>query len=220
MCVIVGGMAEPARRPGGRSARVRREVLAATEAILLEQGLEAATVTAIAERAGVHHTSIYRRWGDRAALVREALLAAVDTAVPVRDTGNLYDELVHMLDDVLELYQSPLGPVLLDLIRSHDPSLADLQVTYLNERLKHCADVIQRAKERGELPRTVEYRLVFELLLGPVLVNALLTVDGVKSLDSKAIVRAVLDGVRNGQDRRQSDIGNREVVRQGLTRRG
>ena len=194
-------MAEPARRTGGRSARVRREVLAATAAILLEDGLEAASVTAIAERAGVHHTSIYRRWGDRAALVREALLAAVDSAVPVPDTGNLYDDLVLMLDEVLAAYQSPLGPVLLDLIRSHEPSLAELQVTYFNERLEHCAAVIERATVRGELPRTVDYRLVFELLIGPVISHALLTVDGVKSLDSKAIVRAVLFGVCNGQDR-------------------
>jgi AcrR family transcriptional regulator len=192
---------ESVRRTGGRSARVRREVLAATQALLLEEGLEAATVTAIAERSGVHHTSIYRRWGDRAALVRDALLGAVDSAVPVQDTGNLYDELVQMLDDVLAIYQSALGPVLLDLIRSSEPSLAELQVGYLNQRLEHCAEVIERAKERGELPRTVDHRLVFELLVGPVLGHALLSADGVKSLDSEAIVRAALYGVCDDQDR-------------------
>jgi AcrR family transcriptional regulator len=192
------GMAERSSRPGGRSARVRHEVLAATTAILLEEGLEAATITAIAERAGVHHTSIYRRWGDRAALVREALLGAVDTAVPVRDTGNLHVELTHMLDDVVELYRSPLGPVLLDVIRSRDPSLAELQRTYFGERLAHCAKVIERAKARGELPQAVDYRLVFELLLGPLLGHALLSGDSIQSLDPNIIVRAVLNGVRNG----------------------
>jgi AcrR family transcriptional regulator len=191
-------MAVRSSRPGGRSARVRHEVLAATTAILLEEGLEAATITAIAERAGVHHTSIYRRWGDRAALVREALLGAVDTAVPVRDTGNLHVELTHMLDDVVELYRSPLGPVLLDVIRSRDPSLAELQRTYFGERLAHCAKVIERAKARGELPQAVDYRLVFELLLGPLLGHALLSGDSIQSLDPNIIVRAVLNGVRNG----------------------
>ena len=160
--------------------------------------MEAATITAIAERAGGHHTSIYRRWGDRAALVREALLGAVDTAVPVRDTGNLHVELTHMLDDVVELYRSPLGPVLLDVIRSRDPSLAELQRTYFGERLAHCAKVIERAKARGELPQAVDYRLVFELLLGPLLGHALLSGDSIQSLDPNIIVRAVLNGVRNG----------------------
>src|SRR6267154_2033770 len=55
-------MTATAQRPGGRSARVRREVLAATLHVLLEEGLDATTIPAIADRAGVHHTSIYRRW--------------------------------------------------------------------------------------------------------------------------------------------------------------
>lgn len=192
-------MASPIRRPGGRSARIRNEVLAATTTLLLEDGLEAATITAIAERAGVHHTSIYRRWGDRAALIREALLSATDTAVPLRNTGDLHDELTLMLEDVLSLYQAPLGAVLLDLIRSRDPSLVDLQQSYFMKRLAHCADVVERAKGRGELPSSIDYRLVFELLIGPILSRALLSGEEVGALDAAQIVRSVLDGVCDAQ---------------------
>jgi AcrR family transcriptional regulator len=186
---------EPIRRTGGRSARVRGDVLAAATAILLEEGLDATTIAAVAERSGVHHTSIYRRWGDRATLIRDALLDAVDTAVPVPDTGDLYDELTHMLDDVRALYQSPLGPVLIDAMRSTDPALAELGNTYFGARLQHCAAVFERAKSRGQIPETADYRLVFELVMGPFLVRALLGSDDLRSLDSDAIVRAVLDGV-------------------------
>jgi AcrR family transcriptional regulator len=187
-------MPDPARRTGGRSARVRREVLDAATEILLEEGLAAATVAAVAERSGVHHTSIYRRWGDRAALIRDALLDAVDTAVPLRDTGNLSDELTHMLDDVLALYQSPLGPVLMDAMRSSDPALEELRNTYFGARLEHCAAIAERAKARGEVPEDIDYRLVFELLMGPIIARTLLSSDGVKTLDTGAIVRTVLNG--------------------------
>jgi AcrR family transcriptional regulator len=188
-------MAEPARRTGGRSARVRYDVLEAATAILLEEGLDAATVAAVAERSGVHHTSIYRRWGDRAALICDALLDAVDTAVPVRDIGDLRNELAHMLDDVLALYQSPLGKVLLDAIRSSDPSLTRLGGAYFGARLEHCASIAEHAMARGELPNTADYRLIFELLMGPFLARALLRSEDIKSLDSTAIVEAVLNGV-------------------------
>jgi AcrR family transcriptional regulator len=188
-------MAEPPRRTGGRSARVRRDVLEAATAILLEEGLDAATIIAVAERSGVHHTSIYRRWGDRAALICDALLDAVDTAVPVRDTGDLRDELTHMLDDVLELYESPLGSVLLDAIRSSDPSLSQMGATYFGARLEHCASIAERAKARGELSNTADYRLIFELLMGPFLARALLRSGDIKALDSTAVVEAVLNGV-------------------------
>jgi AcrR family transcriptional regulator len=187
-------MADPARRTGGRSARVRRDVLKAATEILLEEGLDATTVTAVAERSGVHHTSIYRRWGDRAALIRDALLDAVDTAVPIRDTGNLHDELTHMLEDVLALYQSPLGPVLVDAMRSNDPALEELRRNYFGARLEHCAALAERAKKRGEVPDSMDYRLVFELLMGPILARALFSSEGVKTLDPGTIVRTVLNG--------------------------
>jgi AcrR family transcriptional regulator len=187
-------MADPSRRTGGRSARVRRAVLEAATEILLEEGLDAATVTAVAERSGVHHTSIYRRWGDRASLVCDALLDAVDTAVPVRDTGNLRDELIHMLDDVLVLYQSPLGRVLIDAMRSNDPALEELRHNYFGARLEHCAALARKAKKRGELAGSADYQLLFELLMGPFLARALLRTEDMGSLDSVAIVDAVLNG--------------------------
>ncbi|MFD6195708.1 TetR/AcrR family transcriptional regulator [Mycobacteriaceae bacterium NPDC060252] len=188
-------MAQPVRRTGGRSARVRSDVLAATAAILLEEGIDAATITAIAERSGVHHTSIYRRWGDRATLICETLLDAVDTAVPVPHTGDLRDDLTRMLDDVLTLYQSPLGNMLMGAIRSSDPALAQLGTVYFSARLEHCASIAEHAKARGELPVTTDHRLIFELLMGPFLARALLSSMDIKTLDTAQIVDAVLHGV-------------------------
>ncbi|MEZ0050242.1 AcrR family transcriptional regulator/alkylhydroperoxidase family enzyme [Mycobacterium sp. MAA66] len=187
-------MALPARRTSGRSARVRSDVLAATTEILLEDGLDAATITAIAERSGVHHTSIYRRWGDRSALICDALRDAVDTAVPVRDIGDLREELTHVLEDVLSMYRSPLGPVLMDALRSRDPALEELRHGYFAARLESCAVIAQRAKARGELPEDADHRLVFEQLMGPILASALLGGDSVTSLHPGTVVHMVLDG--------------------------
>ena len=62
------------RRPGGRSARVRRAVLDAALDVLHAHGMEGLAVTDVAARAGVHETSIYRRWGTREHLIVDALL--------------------------------------------------------------------------------------------------------------------------------------------------
>src|SRR6476646_9810011 len=72
----------PARpRPGGRSARVRAAVLDATIALLREEG-DAFGIPQVAARAGVHETSIYRRWGSREALIVEAVRAHIGEEVP------------------------------------------------------------------------------------------------------------------------------------------
>jgi hypothetical protein len=82
----------------------------------------------------------------------------------------------------------------MDAIRSADPALAELGSTYLRARVERCAAITKRAKARGELSRTADHRLVFELLMGPFLARALIS-DDIKSLDSRKIVRAVLNGV-------------------------
>ena len=49
-------------RPGGRSARVRAAVHRAVEELLAESPAEALTMPIIANRAGVHPTTVSRRW--------------------------------------------------------------------------------------------------------------------------------------------------------------
>ena len=53
-------------RPGGRSARVRAGVLAAARELVAEQGYEPVSIEQIAARAGVHKTTVYRRWPTKA----------------------------------------------------------------------------------------------------------------------------------------------------------
>ena len=66
-------MTGPARsRPGGRSARVRCEVMGAVVELLGEGGVEAVSVAEVARRAGVNPTSIYRRWRTVDVLILEA----------------------------------------------------------------------------------------------------------------------------------------------------
>jgi AcrR family transcriptional regulator len=50
------------RRTGGRSARVRRVVLETTVKLVDGGGADAVNIREIARQAGVHDTSIYRRW--------------------------------------------------------------------------------------------------------------------------------------------------------------
>lgn len=56
--------------------------------ILTEDGVDAATFLAIAERSRVHHALIYRCWKNRSALIQEAILGAADTIAPVPDTAS------------------------------------------------------------------------------------------------------------------------------------
>src|SRR5688572_33420223 len=87
----------PRPRPGGRSARVRSAVLEATLELLAERGYDGAEVPEVARRAGVHPTTVYRRWGTKSRLVGEALLERSRPLTPTPDTGSLRPDLGRLL---------------------------------------------------------------------------------------------------------------------------
>ncbi|MDY7104361.1 MAG: helix-turn-helix domain-containing protein [Actinomycetota bacterium] len=94
-------MSEPVKRRSGgptrsydgsgraaESDRTRRRVLDAARALLVEEGYRSTTVAAIAERAGVHHDTVYRLVGRKPVvlgrLVEEAL-SGEDRVVPASE---------------------------------------------------------------------------------------------------------------------------------------
>ncbi len=177
-------------------------MLEATVALLLEGGVEAVTIPAVAARAGVHASSIYRRWGERDALLVEALLERADTEIPIPDTGSLREDLVLLVDEVRRLLMSPFGRALAELLTSSDAaSLAELRRTYWAARLARAQAIADRAVERGELDAGVDRRLLFELIVGPLHTRAMTTPGRIDRALPRRIVDTVLDGVisRSGQ---------------------
>jgi AcrR family transcriptional regulator len=180
----------PRKRTGGRSARVRQDVLTATLDQLASQGIEGLSISEVATRAGVAETTIYRRWGTRTALVADAVteLAAVNNPVP--DTGTLRGDLHQLADQISHLISRPGIARLLAALTalSADPDVAAARRRFWDERFELTAHVIQRASERGELPEDVPPRAVLETLSAPLYFR-LLVVD--QPLERDFITRCI-----------------------------
>lgn len=82
--------ARTANRSAGRPRRhgVEETVLAAAVALAGDEGYAGATVDAVAARAGVAKTTVYRRWPSKEALAVDALAAALDLHLPIRTSWN------------------------------------------------------------------------------------------------------------------------------------
>ena len=153
--------------PGGRSARVRRAVADATLALLCEHGAAAITIPAVAARSGVHATSIYRRWGDRDALLADVLLSEADAAMPLPDSGSFRADVILVLEDLRRLLASPVGAAFAEVvIASRTESSAELRRRYWTARLADVSVMVERAVARGEFARDADPRFTFELLVG------------------------------------------------------
>ncbi len=187
----------PRRRVGGRSARVRAAVFEAALQVLQEQGYASMSIAEIAQRAGVHETSIYRRWGTREALLAEALLARTEEVIPVPDTGTLRSDLVQLLQEHVVFFQSPLGATLMPLLASaHDTvELIAARQTFWKRRFALVREIFEHAVQRGEIAASLDPHLVTELLVGPLYVRLLLTGEPLAVPLSEQIVDLVLHGI-------------------------
>ncbi|MEJ2864427.1 TetR-like C-terminal domain-containing protein [Actinomycetospora flava] len=188
--------AEVRRRPGGRSARVRAAVLDAALELLAAHGLEGLKVADVAARAGVHETSIYRRWGTRENLLIDALLEATG-ALTVPDTGSLRDDLVAYATDLAAFLATPTGHALEHTLAAagDDPAMREARDRYWAARAGGSMQIVVRAVERGELPDTVDPRLAIEMLVSPVHFRVLLTREPIEPGMPARLVDALLGGI-------------------------
>ncbi|MFB7908032.1 TetR/AcrR family transcriptional regulator [Kitasatospora sp. NPDC056076] len=145
----------PTPRPGGRSARVRAEVVTATLAEVTEKGYDGLTAEAVATRSGVHKATLYRRWGGVDGLIADALTASADQPWPLPDTGDLQEDLRRITQEVFSVFTGPeRGSTPTALISAAQRS--DVGATALRgffaARHRQAAEVAERAIARGELP--------------------------------------------------------------------
>ncbi|MEV5094887.1 TetR/AcrR family transcriptional regulator [Streptomyces rochei] len=178
--------APPLRR---RGERMRRAVLAAAMDLLSTQGLTGATVGAVARAAGVHETSVYRRWGTRENLILDALTTELDSALPVPDTGRVRDDLLGFFSSLARLLGTAQGRALLRLSVEQDATLEDRRGPYWRERLDRAVVMVRRGVERGELAADTDPGLLIEAVSGPLFVRVLLS--GAELDD--ALVRGLVD---------------------------
>lgn len=166
------------QRPGGRAERVRSSVLKAVLELLAEEGFERLSIERVASRAGVHKTTVYRRWSTRAELVLDAARATSRQNVPVPDTGSFHGDLTELARSVaLNIGTEPRTQITRSIVAASIASdeLASSMHTFWAERFGLTIPVVERAINRGELPPTTDANLIIETLIGPMWLRLLLT---------------------------------------------
>ena len=188
-----------ARAPGRpRDPKVDRAILEATIELLGEDGFDGLSIEAVASRAGVGKTTVYRRWPSKIPLVVDAL-TAMKTPVPATVTDDLStrDALLHAMSGFTKPHEGSAARVLAGLVdaMSRNAELAEaVRAVLVTERQRSLLSLIQRGIERGEIRPDVDARVMVDLLGGPVVLRRLITGDPVTPRLARTIVDLVLEG--------------------------
>jgi AcrR family transcriptional regulator len=187
--------AAPRGRP--RSEKAHLATLRAAADLLLERGLAAVSMDAVAARAGVSKATIYRWWPTKETLALDALYHEWEAVPPARDTGSLRGDLLSLIRPWARLASKrPYGRVIAALITEArtDPAFAaQYRTRFVEPRRDQARAAFRRAAERGEIPAT-NTEVALDLLYGAIYHRLL---HGHAPL-SDQFVRDVIDTVVDG----------------------
>jgi AcrR family transcriptional regulator len=159
-------------------------------------GFDATTIEAVAERAGVAKTAIYRRWPNKSVLLYEAVLAPADQRPAVPDTGDIRADLLAVLRANASGYDAGARRGLVAAITREalrDERVAELLRTrFFGPRADAIVGRITTAVDRGELRPTVDTALVPALLTGPLQYLRVVRDSALADDDLARIVDAVI----------------------------
>jgi len=184
-----------------RGAAVRTAVLTATLDELAERGFAALTMDNVATRAGVHKTTVYRRWPDRESLVTDAVLEVASQDFPVPDTGSLDDDLVTWLRTLGAWLGGQVGRPLVAMLTSDAarlPAIGDAKRAFFTTRVGVLAQRLEVAVAAGQLPRGVDAVRLLGALVAPLYLNLLVVDRPVTPEDCDRAARAALLAARAG----------------------
>ncbi|MPZ98788.1 MAG: TetR family transcriptional regulator [Dehalococcoidia bacterium] len=192
----MSGAHRPRRSPGRpRAEGADAAILRATIEVVAEGGMSAFTMDAVAARAGVAKTTIYRRWDTKEALIVDAVRRMAAPASPI-DTGSLRGDLEALgAQMVTVLAVTPAGRLIPALVGelAHNEELAvAFRLSFVSERRAIVEAIAQRAKDRGEIAAGGDTSLLPELLAGPMFMRLLLTGDPIDEPFVGRLVERVL----------------------------
>jgi AcrR family transcriptional regulator len=155
-----------------RSEQASNAILTAAAELLLERGLAAVTMDAVAARAGVSKATIYRWWPTKETLALDALYHEWAAVSPARDTGSLRGDLLSLLRPWARLARRrPYGRAIAALVAEAqtDPAFArQYRARFVQPRREQGRAIFGRAIERGEIPADTKIEVALDLLYGPI----------------------------------------------------
>ncbi len=182
-----------------RSERARLATLEAAADLLVEGGLTAATMEAIAARAGVSKVTIYKWWPSRGAVAVDAYFHRFDETYSYVDTGDVAADLTTQVRLLIHAFRGRAGEIMAELIgrAQTDPALAEtLRTGWLVPRREAAAAVLERAVARGQLRPDADVPTVMDELYAPLYWRLLMGHQPLDDALADELVRNTLEGVR------------------------
>ncbi|MBP7721632.1 MAG: TetR/AcrR family transcriptional regulator [Alphaproteobacteria bacterium] len=158
------------RKGRPRSQKSRAAILKATNALLLHTSVQELSIEAIAKRAKVGKTTIYRWWPNKTAVVMEALSTQPAMNAPMPTARNNHEALVMQLEKLIRLLHSKNGQTIAQLFseaQGNEKSQEIFENSFLSPLMDAITFSVAEGCKNGEF-RPIDTKMALDLLCGPI----------------------------------------------------
>lgn len=159
------------RRGRPRSEKSRKAILNATNKLLLHTSVQELSIEAIAKKAKVGKTTIYRWWPNKTAVVMDALISQPGMQAPMSTAKNNADAIVIQLEKLIRLLHSKNGETIAQLF-SESQASEESQKIFEENFLSPLIDAIEFSIEEGqkekEFRASLDTKTAVDIICGPI----------------------------------------------------
>jgi AcrR family transcriptional regulator len=181
-----------------RRAAIDAAIIRAAVELMTEGGVQATTLTAVAERAGVARATVYLRWPTRSALIGAAARAAVGGQVlPL--TGEVEQDIRVGASFVQRVFELPASQAILpEIVRGVLANPPELRFDAVAPRRREFAKLYAAGAAAAGLDPTIDPHLPFDMLLGTAIAHLLANGRPMSRAEADRLAEVVIQGLRAG----------------------
>lgn len=187
------------RKPGRpRSDEARRAILDSTFELLNQQGFNELSMEGIAARAGVSKATVYRWWPNKAALVIDAFLRAVEPELHFTHSEPTLHSIREQMLRLTRMFVGPLGKAIAAVIgagQSEPEMLESFRCHWLAVRRLEARELVRDAQAAGEIRPDISPDTILDLLYGALYFRLLVGHAELATEYVEDIFRAITPGI-------------------------
>lgn len=159
------------RKGRPRSEKSKNAILRATNNLLLHKSVQELSIEAIAKKAKVGKTTIYRWWPNKAAVVMDALVNQPGMQTPLPTAKNNAEAISLQLEKLIRLLHSKNGETIAQLFSEAQADKESKKI-FENNFLGPLMDAIEysiiQGTKDGEFRDDIDSKTALDMLCGPI----------------------------------------------------
>lgn len=160
-----------ARKGRPRSQKSQTAILKATNSLLLHTTVQELSIEAIAKKAKVGKTTIYRWWPNKTAIVMDALVSQPGLQSAIPTPKNNADAISMQLEKLIRMLDGKNGETIAQLFseaQADEKAQKIFSGTFLTPLIDAIEFSIDQGKEEKEFRTSLDTKLAVDILCGPI----------------------------------------------------